>query len=88
MYYEINIKYLHTFVVTGYDRKAPDFYHCISEEDCQEKDIEKTVQFRKEISIVYANQNLFDKNEEEYVKKAIQNFDFIKISSDFNLDYE
>lgn len=88
MYYEINVKNLHTFVVTVYERKAPDFYHCISEEDCQEKDIEKTVQFRKEISIVYANQNLFDKNEEEYVKKAIQNFDFIKISSDFNLDYE
>ncbi len=88
MYFDLFVTDWRTIELSIYERKSPDFYHCSSEEECKDKDIEKTLQFRKKLQVVYINHDQFDPTIEAYVKNAIQNVNFNKISSNFNLEYE
>lgn len=80
MYYAVGGSYetgdINTVTVTVYERKEPSFYSCSSEEDCAEKDIEKTVQFRKNIKIKYSNSDQYNEEDKKYITSIVNSSEF------------
>ncbi len=88
MYYDIWVDDMNTLTVSVYERKSPDYYFCSSEEECEEEDIEKTLQTRKIVQVKYSNSNQYNTEDESYVKNAIKNVNFGKVSGIWDTDDE
>lgn len=76
MYYAVGASDINTVTVTVYERKEPSYYSCSSEEDCSEKDIEKTVQFRKNIKIKYSNSDQYNEEDKKYITSIVNSSEF------------
>lgn len=83
MYYDLIVEDVYSATVVVYERKAPDYYYCTTDEECREKDIEKTVQFKKNITLKYTDSDQYNEEDQKYVQNIINSSIFKDASNYF-----